>query len=936
MLLAFRHLGFAIVWGWILLVAPGLVLGSEIIRHQGFDHFIKGSFEDGGARDYVSKSGTIELIHRWDLNNDGQLDLVMAQDHNQIENVDAFIYWGTSKGYRSLFPSFWKQVPAFKLVRAIGLGQESLTMLPTFGGGHVKIADLDRDGYLDIVFPNTIHNHTVHMPAYVYWGGPEGYSLRHRTELPTLFALDIAVADLNRDGYPDLVLANFGYESGDRWGYKDNLESYIYWGNPEGFSIKRRASISTRSAVSCATGDFNGDGWPDLAFANNDLQHRSVAVYLGGKDGYSALPNLRVEGGNPGVVRAGNLNKDGADDLMIGSREKGTAIYWGSADFALDNPVKLPAEDTKDIVSADLNGDGYPDLVLASRSLDTKRPETESIVYWGTQSGFEASKRSLLPTMWPNAVTIRDLNHDTYPDVVFANSHNGDTYDVPSYVYWGASGGIEASRRTDLQGFGAVGVASEDLNHDGTPEIVLMNQLSGAVQGHTPSVIFWGNPAHEYSEAASTLMRASGPYFTKTADLNNDGFTDVVFTGSPCIIHWGSASGFVKRTQIDLTAFGGVVADYNRDGYLDLIFSTWSNDPRINNNGVVLWGGTDGYSLKNSTKVPLKVATRTTGVASADLNRDGYVDLIFPMGESPSRSSEIVWGGPHGFGQVSSTVLHTNMVDSPTVADLDGNGWLDVIFPGGQDYDTQNPHTKSLIYWGSEKGYSDTHRSEFEGYMSAEIEVEDLNRDGYLDVVASNYKAENTRHLPVFIYWGNARHQYSSEHRTELPAESSCGIQLLDLNQDGFSDIVVHNHIKEGDHTFGSFIYWGSKDGYSIDRRAHVPTMGTHYAHGISPGNIYDRRPHFGYVSPSITLAQGWRELILDWKGETPHKTTIRVEVRAASKEAELRSITWTSITRGKAWRLPAGSTCAQYRVVLHSPDGANSPTLQEVILELK
>jgi hypothetical protein len=68
------------------------------------------------------------------------------------------------------------------------------------------------------------------------------------------------VADLNRDGYPDLVFPNYGDEFGDRVGYKDNLESYIYWGAPDGYSVERRTSIPTVSAVSCAVGDFNGVG----------------------------------------------------------------------------------------------------------------------------------------------------------------------------------------------------------------------------------------------------------------------------------------------------------------------------------------------------------------------------------------------------------------------------------------------------------------------------------------------------------------------------------------------------------------------------------------------------------------------------------------------------------------------------------------------------
>ena len=81
--------------------------------------------------------------------------------------------------------------------------------------------------------------------------------------------------------------------------------------------------------------------------------------------------------------------------------------------------------------------------------------------------------------------------------------------------------------------------------------------------------------------------------------MNDDGFPDVVFTGSPCYIYWGSAKGFTRRTELDLRAFGVTVGDFNQDGYLDLAFSTWSNDPRVNNEGVVVWGTatTAGRSL---------------------------------------------------------------------------------------------------------------------------------------------------------------------------------------------------------------------------------------------------------------------------------------------------------------------------------------------------
>ncbi len=53
-----------------------------------------------------------------------------------------------------------------------------------------------------------------------------------------------------------------------------------------------------------------------------------------------------------------------------------------------------------------------------------------------------------------------------------------------------------------------------------------------------------------------------------------------------------------------------------------------------------------------------------------------------------------------------------------------------------------------------------------------------------------------TRTLPVFIYWGGEGGTYSRTNRTDLPAYSSSALQTVDLNRDGWPEIVVHNHMK--------------------------------------------------------------------------------------------------------------------------------------------
>ena len=741
------------------LAPPNLHAGETVIRHSTYEDFVQGSLGDGGTRTYISRRGRVQLIPRWDLNRDGYLDVVFNQDHNPVENVDAFIYWGSAEGYRSLFPPFWKEVlPTYKLFQSLGENRRQISFLPTFGGGPVRVADLNRDGYPDIVFPNTIHNYTVHMEIYIYWGGPRDYSVATRQSLPTLFGRELEVADLNRDGWPDIVVANYGEESGHRQGYRLHRESYVYWGAPDGFSAERRTSIPTLSAISCTVGDFDGDGWADLAFANNNLDHQSLSLHWGSSAGFDGARQLDLEAGNPRLVRAADLDLDGTDDLVVFSGKTRSAFFdadrtersnldSGSAGLllfqiserpSLGRPRRLPAEEVREVIARDLNGDGHVDLTLAGQVADQGSEVTGSAIYWGSGAGFDPGRRTVLPTLSPGSVASADLNRDGHIDLVFANAETSKTHDPPSHIYWGSEKGFHPARRSHLQGFGTVSVTAADLNRDGHPEIMLMNRLSGRKAGEIPSLIFWGNSAHHYSEANAALIPAPAkPYFSKVADFDDDGYPDLVFSGVSPFLLWGGPQGLVRTFRFGLEArtTGIDVADYDRDGYLDVIFLVMSRDPSVRHYGLIYLGGADGFSSARTLRVAPR-AYKSLYLATADLDRDGFLDLIFGGTETPDQLSEIVWGGRSGFSGRPSTLLKTNWVNVPAVADLDGNGWLDIVFPGRMDALTQSTHTRSLILWGGADGFSERNRTELEAFNASVIRVSDLNRDGSLDLGA--------------------------------------------------------------------------------------------------------------------------------------------------------------------------------------------------------
>ncbi|HZT31179.1 MAG TPA: VCBS repeat-containing protein [Bryobacteraceae bacterium] len=951
-----RHRGYgeALAGAAACLLAAQGVLAQEVIRQSGFRDFARGTPGNSGANLYVSRAGRVEVINTWDLNQDGYVDLLLSNDHNVMETVDALIYWGSSQGYRSLVPELWPERPLAQVVFGLMDHPAGVTRLPSFGGGRSVIADLNRDGYPDIVFCNYIHNYPGIRTAYIYWGGPRGFQRERRTELPTNWASGVAAADLNGDGYPELVFANQGVEPGlENISPETPLDAYIYWGSATGFDVKRRTSLAAQGASDVAIADVNHDGFPDLAFTGSRPGAEGVRIFWGSRAGYSNQHFQAAPLPQPTSIRAADLDGDGFADLIVttaGARQTialessatdghGGEVYLlmgGASGVDLRRRQALPARGGRDSAAADFNHDGFPDVAVANSA-------GASYVYWGSKAGFSPARRTELPTLSANGVCAADLNGDGFPDLVFANSNDGQSYDVPSYIYWGSGTGFAPYLRASLQSFGAASVNAADLDGDGRPEILLVNQYSGSADSRINSRIFWGNPHHYYSSASMTTIPGHGTYDTTVADLNDDGFPDVVLSNSyadGAYVYWGGKEGFSTRRRATLTAAGGAfgssAADLNRDGYLDLVFTRREGGKFV---GTVLWGSAEGYSAARKTDLPLK-GKRSLSNAIADLNRDGYLDLIFP--DEYFGNLHIFWGGPDGYSEARSWSKFVS-AGSLELADLNGDGYLDFVIAGGFDPQTKSRNTKTRIFWGTPEGTpSAAGTVELEAYQSLECAIADLDRDGNLDLVLSNYMSDSTRSLPVFIYWGSKGGRYSNARRTDLPAESSAGIQTVDLNRDGYPEIIVHNHLRDGNHAIASYIYWNGPRGFDKTRRTEIPSFGPHFSQMTDPGNLYTRKLEEEYVSAALAIPAGKGAAVLRWKAAEPHGARLAFQVRAAGTREGLRAAAWEGPSGpGTAYEasgaaLRGFSGWLQYRAIFRSPDGGVWPALTEVEVGLR
>jgi hypothetical protein len=897
--------------------------GRFRVVHEGFETFSKGEFEHAGQNIYVSRGGRIQFIHRWDLNNDGYFEFVFSNTHNvMLGGVDALGYLQTGRGFRSAISPVHRSIALYDLWLQEEKSRDWVVRFPVERPGAVRFHDLDRDGWTDILFASSGTGDTVATDSLIYWGGSTGYQTRKQVGLPTVGARDLAVGDLNRDGYTDIVFAN----SGSRKPPQVNEGSYIYWGSSDRYGTHHRSTVPTRSAVGCALGDVNGDGHLDLIFATSEPDRGGLQLYPGSPQGPDLKALVKVPVPDLQSVRVGDVKGLGRVVLAL-SKNHLRLFAWDSGGLVERKTLALGGARA---VPADLDRDGRTDLVVASGD--------RSAVLWG-KSGWSTDGALWLPTLEATDVTVADLNGDGRPEIAFANQRQGThgDLDVTSYVYWGEPWGYGPESRTDLQTFGATAVAAGDIDRDGRLDLLFGNSGSGIQGGQGEEIyVYWGRPHRGYSPAAMTAYPCVMGMATLMADLDDDDHAELLVANSgrhysgeagASYIYPGGPSGpTLNRLEIPAQEVGSwSVADLNRDGFLDALACDFDSL-------AIVWGSSSGVST---------APQRIEGVAKAsqncrlvDFNRDGWLDVL--VADVQGLRSRVLLGDRRGFSLDRSAWVEAAYAANIEFADLDGDGWLDMMLT--RSYNSMDRNDSWIrIYPGGPDGFARTHRSEFPTSGAFDLAVADLDRDGDLDIAVSQYASRDRRNLPVYLFWNDGAGEFSSGRRTDLPAESASGLLAADFDEDGHRDLLVFNHkttYKEDNHTNESFVYWGSPRGFNTRNRSYLPAHGPHFMQNVDIGNLSSREATESYLSTPIAVTRRSAKLVLSFQAETPLGSEVSFEVRTAETSAGLAGAGWRELGPGGGFAVGKEDRWLQYRATLKAGRGYATPYLTRVSIE--
>ncbi|MCB9759811.1 MAG: VCBS repeat-containing protein [Alphaproteobacteria bacterium] len=394
-------------------------------------------------RDDLPTSG-VHTAHVHDFDNDGYLDILFVNYYDGNYSADSYIYYGSASGFSS----------------------SNRDEIAGVGAIDACVEDLDSDGYLDIVLANYYNGSNYATDPYIYWGSSAGFSASNRTTLSgQRGARECVIQDLDSDGYPDIVFASYRYSTGT-----ESTTSYIFWGSSAGWSSADVTGLSGYRTPHVDIADVDADGYPDILLSTYYDGNYSTNSYLywGSSAGYSSSDrtNLGTLGAWDAVIA--DFDNDGNQDIAFASYANASSDFSGNynyvyfqvtpGSFSSSNRNALQAYGTRYISAADLDGDGYTDLVTSNLRSSSSNFETNSYVFWGSSSGFSNSSRDDLPTKYTYRHAIGDVDLDGYPDIVFGNyRNNSSSYTIDSPIYYGSAGSYGTTNQALLAGEGVWG-----------------------------------------------------------------------------------------------------------------------------------------------------------------------------------------------------------------------------------------------------------------------------------------------------------------------------------------------------------------------------------------------------------------------------------------------------------------------------------------------
>ena len=809
-------------------------------------------------------------IKTYPTGSDSYLHFIVADRFNADSNCDLAVI-DSNANYLMIYAGDKDGIFSIVTNQSLGYGLTSLA---------IAVADFNHDNQWDIAVVNNENNAILILTLYTFHTvvKQNSYLTSRRS-----FARYLSVADVNNDGYLDILVANT---------YVQNIGVFIGLGDGT-FKSQEIVPVSFNAHLH-ATGDFNKDKKLDMVvvFSDND----QINIYFGYGNGSFYLKHfypLKPESAPISVVIADFNNDDNLDIITANSLSNNLGIFLGKIDGTFFEAIYYNFTDHHHsplfIVATDFNDDGFTDLV--SIFVDSS---TVTILLSTTEGIFQRSKSFILDNYHPTWIVIGDLNNDGRQDIVLTSKGSS-----MFCILTGNGDGTFVDRFLNVNNGDASlqGVALGDFNKDKILDIAVLNNNDLSI------TLFWTNFNQSLSEQTKIVNEDGYPSLRiVTGDFDNDGETDMVVINNGndniTVFLVTYRAVFTNQRSIDQTSakhpYSITMADFDHDHQMDIAIANSGQNSieimmkyhnEIFMNKIILLTGDHSYPrgviagdfdrdyqldiaivnhhehtllilLNPMNETSTQSFTYSTGIGSfpdsistGDINNDGWIDIIVTCSKSDSMNLFLGFDYPafivdHGI-EFLSDVAPQDIV----VGDFNGDSLWDlavvyqetrvlevllgnrdgtfsnqssnfvwdyeyiITFLAG-DFNNDNQLDLAVACWPSEtifillgtgNGTFLTDISQSTGkYWPQFIVSADLNHDGALDLVTAN---QFNGSIGVFLGYGNG--SLTEQVVYHMPNQSRIvWIAIGDLNNDDISDITTANM-----DTNSIGIYFGTGDG---------------------------------------------------------------------------------------------------------------------------
>lgn len=446
---------------------------------------------------------------------------------------------------------------------------------------------------------------------------------------------------------------------------------------PTTTAIAQSGSAGNYSLTATVTGKVNAATLPApagtvsfLDTSNSNLSLGSATLGTGAATAVSFLNSSNLEQGrNPLGLAVGDFNGDGIPDLVVATASAETvAIFLGNSDgtFSAAGLVPIAGPDAQQVVVGDFNGDGKADVALLFADINLVQ------VLLGNGDG-TFNVMPAIPVSSPAGYlfTTADFNGDGKADLVLANYLT----DTLTMLLGNGDGTFTTAPATPAMNGFPQAVAVGDFNGDGIPDLAVLI-TPGAEYTPGSVAILLGNGNGTFTQQAESPVTGDNPISIVTGDFRGNGSLDLavantyVDTGAPgtVTVLLGNGNGTFTPTAVSpvvgLLPYSIAVGDFNGDGKADLVTSNAGSDTET-----VLLGKGDGtFAVAASPTVG-----KTPNVSAVgDFNGDGLSDVAAANNDASSVTvllAQETWTATATATGISPTGTGIHQVD----ADYPGN-----------------------------------------------------------------------------------------------------------------------------------------------------------------------------------------------------------------------------------------------------------------------